>query len=1010
MITEPIINPPSGSNLLQSEIESRGLEIFSKMEQDGSFTHLNVTGRLMDWSMRNEALKVQLFRLVDVLPALDSSREVARHASDYLGDGTVELPNWMQWGVRMAPKVPWLAAFAARKGVEQMARTFILARNGREAIPALRKMRKQPLAFTVDILGETVVSEKEADEYQSRYLELIESLAREAERWAEVEQIDCNDRGKIPRVNISVKISALSSQIQATNPEGALIQISKRLKPLLLAAKERGVFINFDMESMALKELTLELFKRLLDEPELEDYEHVGIALQAYLRNSEEDLDGLIEWARARNRRITIRLIKGAYWDYETIMAQQRNWPAPVFERKAETDANYERLARKMLENEQWIHCAFGTHSVRSMAACMVMADKLGLPQQRYEFQMLHGMAAPIKRALVKMGYRVRDYCPVGEVLPGMSYLVRRLLENTSNEGFLRATFNEGVSPEELLRDPVEIALAGMGDDCAKGIEEENAAVVDRPYKDKGEFQNEPLTDFTIAENRERMRHAIGKVRGEFGREYPLVIDGKEVWTKTEIVSVNPARPQEVVGRVVKGIKAEANAALQSALGAFRDWSRASADERARIIEQAGELMREERFELAALEIFETGKTWMESDADVAEAIDFCNFYAREMRRIAERPYVVPGEANVHHYIPRGIAVVIAPWNFPLAILCGMTTAALVTGNCVIIKPSEQSSVIGARFMDILRRAGVPPGVVNFLPGSGEEVGAYLVNHPQIDLIAFTGSREVGLKIWEAAGKTQPGQKKLKHAICEMGGKNAMIVDSDADLDEAIPAILHSAFGYQGQKCSALSRLIVVKENYERVLSRLIEASRSLTVGLPEEPGTVLGPVIDKESYDRIKAYIEMGKQEAELVFEGEIPEGEGYFIPPTIFANVPPDARIAQEEIFGPVLSVLRAENLDQALAWANDSQYALTGGFFSRSPGNIERVKREMEVGNLYINRGITGAMVARHPFGGFKMSGGGTKAGGRDYLQQFMLPRVVTENTMRRGFAPEEAVMGG
>ncbi len=991
---------------MQREIEARGLEIFARMkgETPGLFSQKNVAGRLMDWSMRNEALKVQLFRFVDVLPTLNSSREIARHAYEYLGGGTGGLPAFVQWGVRLSPKIPWLAAFAARKGVTQMARTFILARNGAEAVPALRKMRSWPLAFTVDILGETAVSEVEAGQYQARYLELIESLAREAKDWPRVEQIDCDDRGDIPRVNISVKVSALNPQILPTDPEGAIERLSDRLRPLLLAAKQRGVFINFDMESTALKDLTFDLFRRLLDEPEFRDYQHVGIALQAYLRHADQDLEGLIKWAKARNRRITIRLIKGAYWDYETVLAQQREWPVPVFQRKAETDANYERLARRMLENEQFINCAFGTHSVRSIAACMVQAERLGLAPANYEFQMLHGMAEPIKRALVKMGYRVRDYCPVGEVLPGMSYLVRRLLENTSNEGFLRATFNEGISPEALLRDPAEAKFEndfktektepdGPRNDC------NNEGDMDNIY-----FKNEPLTDWTDAANRERMQEALKKARTELGRKYPLIIGGKEAWTDQEIVSVNPARPGEVIGRVAKAGRADADAALDSARAAFAQWSKTPVEERARVLERAGELMKEERFELAAWEVFETGKNWMESDGDIAEAIDFCRFYAREMRRIAASRYGVPGEMSVHHYIPRGTALVIAPWNFPLAILCGMTTAAMVAGNTVIMKPSEQSSVVAWRFMDILRRAGAPAGVVNFLPGSGEEVGAYLVNHPQVEMIAFTGSREVGLKIYEIAGQTRPGQKQLKHVVCEMGGKNAMIIDHDADLDEAVPAVLYSAFGYQGQKCSALSRLIVLKDNYDRVLERLVEASRSLEVGLPEDPGTVVGPVIDGAAYERILRYIELGKQEGKLAFEGKAPAGEGYFIPPTIFTGVSPQARIAQEEIFGPVLCVLKAENLDEALAWANGTPYALTGGFFSRSPANIERVRAEMEVGNLYINRGITGAIVARHPFGGFKMSGGGTKAGGRDYLLNFLLPRVVTENTMRRGFAPE------
>jgi RHH-type proline utilization regulon transcriptional repressor/proline dehydrogenase/delta 1-pyrroline-5-carboxylate dehydrogenase len=351
------------------------------------------------------------------------------------------------------------------------------------------------------------------------------------------------------------------------------------------------------------------------------------------------------------------------------------------------------------------------------------------------------------------------------------------------------------------------------------------------------------------------------------------------------------------------------------------------------------------------------------------------------------------------------VGVIIAPWNFPLAILCGMTVAALVSGNTVIIKPAEQSSVIGALFMEMLREAGLPDGVANFLSGTGEEVGSLLVVHPDVDFIAFTGSREVGTQIWQTAGVTHPGQGNLKKVICEMGGKNALIVDTDADLDEAVLGIIHSAFGFQGQKCSALSRLITVRDVHERLLPRLVEAAAALKIGLPDHPNTDVGPVIDQAAKEKIDTYITLGKREHSVAFQAEIPKGlEGYFTPPTIFTDVQPHARLAQEEIFGPVLSVLKACDLDEAIQIANDTPFALTGGLYSRSPQNIARVRGELMAGNLYINRPITGAIVGRHPFGGFKMSGGGTKAGGRDYLLHFTFPRVVTENTLRRGFAPE------
>jgi len=418
------------------------------------------------------------------------------------------------------------------------------------------------------------------------------------------------------------------------------------------------------------------------------------------------------------------------------------------------------------------------------------------------------------------------------------------------------------------------------------------------------------------------------------------------------------------------------------------------------------------RNELSAWEVFEVGKTWSEADADVVEAIDFCRYYANQMRRIGRGRLTqnLPGELSIESYVARGVAAIIAPWNFPLAILCGMTAAALVTGNTVVIKPAEQSSVIGANFMKLLREAGLPDGVANLLPGTGESVGSLLVAHPDVDLVAFTGSREVGTRIWAMAAVTHRDQRNLKKVICEMGGKNAAIIDTDADVDEAVLGIINSAFTYQGQKCSALSRLITVGDVGRRLIPRLTEAVGALKIGLPEHPDTDIGPVIDHLAFGKIQGYLDLGKREHHLACQSEVPkELEGYFIAPAIFTEVDPRSRLAQEEIFGPVLAVLAARDLSTALEIANSTTFALTGGIYSRSPQNIARVRREFQVGNLYINRPITGAIVGRHPFGGFKMSGGGTKAGGTDYLLNFLFPRVVTENTLRHGFAPETESLG-
>jgi len=896
-----------------------------------------------------------------------------------------------------------------RWNVSGMARQFIAGRNPNDVMVTLRKRHAQKIGFTVDLLGEGVVSEAQADEYAARYLDLLDKLARETKSWSD--PLGKNSE-LFPVVNLSVKISALYSQISPADPADAIAHLAPKLRPLVRRAREFGAFINFDMESYAHKNITLELFKTIFTEEEFKNWPHAGIVIQAYLRDSGPDLRDLIEWGRARGTRFAVRLVKGAYWDYETTKSRQNGSHSPVFLQKSESDANFEALTRVLFENESIVTAAFGSHNVRSIAHAQALADELGIDRSRFEFQLLYGMAGPIKRALVEMGYRVREYCPVGELLPGMAYLVRRLLENTSNEGFLRAKFAENVSAEELLRDPRELVkpdganpseLASMA--RTQDQHRKNGASLDIAPDDV--YRNSPLVNFAYKDSQDKMQSALREVRKRFGEKYPLVIGGEKVWTDELTPSVNPSAPDEIVGFGSEAGIPEAERAVKAARAAFAKWSRTPFEERARLLERAAEILERRRYELSAVEVFEVGKPWNEADGDIREAIDFCRFYAHEMRRLGrpELTQQVPGEESYYHYWPRGVAFVIAPWNFPIAILCGMASAAVVTGNTVIMKPSEQSIVCGAMLMQVFEEAGVPPGVLNFLSGHGSVIGAHLVDHKDVDLIAFTGSREVGLRIWQSAGVTRPGQRELKHVICEMGGKNAMIVDADADLGEAIGYSIYSAFGYQGQKCSALSRLILLEENYDSVMERLIPAAASLRVGNPEEPGIMVGPVIDEAAYRRILDYIEIGKKEATLAYQAKEVPPQGYFIPPTIFTDVKPNMRIAREEIFGPVLSVLRVRDLEEALEVANGTDYALTGGFFSRSPANIERVKAQLEAGNVYINRSCTGAIVERHPFGGFKMSGGGTKAGGVDYLLHFVVPRVVTENTSRLGLVPEE-----
>jgi RHH-type transcriptional regulator, proline utilization regulon repressor / proline dehydrogenase / delta 1-pyrroline-5-carboxylate dehydrogenase len=996
---------------IQLEIERLGREIFELIDNDrpspSLFGDKNVTGRLMEWAMRDPVFKTQMFRFVDVLPTLTSPGNVVKHLAEYLSKVKTPASGVLRGALAFGRLLPALPARLIRQNVLAMANIFICGRDGKSAFPNLRRIWGEGVRFTVDILGEAVVSDREADEFAARYGQLLDFLAEGTHSWKVEGPLA---EGEPPFVNVSVKISALCARVRASDPQASIATIINRLKPIVAHADQLGASINLDMEHYGLKELTLELFKKLSNEADLANSRHHGFVIQAYLRDSYADTEKMLNWARREGRQFTVRLVKGAYWDFEKVVAAQMAWDVPVYLSKSETDANYERITRLLLENRTIVYPAFASHNVRSIAHAATYARKLGIRPGDFEFQMLYGMATPIKRALVKLGYRVREYCPIGELMPGMAYLVRRLLENTSNEGFLRANFSANRSITQLLSDPaLQIPERHQAvPRHSSSAEGEYLANVERsPQDQEPHSQNDPPSDFAVASARTKMGQAIDVVRGKLGQGYPLVIGGKEFMGSRQLISINPAQPEQVIGHVALAAIEDVAHAVATARKAFSTWSRTSAEFRSRFLERLAEKMRAARYELAAWEIFEVGKTWSEADADVVEAIDFCTFYAQEMRRlgVGRLTQDVPGEVSIESYLPRGVAAIIAPWNFPLAILCGMTVAALVTGNTVVIKPAEQSSVLGAIFMRLLQEAGIPDGVANLVCGTGEVVGSLLVAHPDVDLIAFTGSREVGTLIWGTAAVTHRDQRNLKKVICEMGGKNAMIVDTDADLDEAVLGIIQSAFSFQGQKCSALSRLITVDDVHKRLIPRLIEAVAALRIGQPDHPNTDIGPLIDHQSLEKVQGYIELGRREHTLAFQAQLPAGlEGYYVAPAIFVAVEPSARLAQEEIFGPVLAVIIAKNLAKAVQIANDTPFALTGGLYSRSPQNIERVRSEFLVGNLYVNRPITGAIVGRHPFGGFKMSGGGTKAGGTDYLLNFMFSRVVTENTLRHGFAPE------
>ncbi len=970
-----------GSEMLDISMNHKSGLLSAKFYQD----------KLMDWSMKDHNFKVQLFRFVDAFPALTTPEMVHDHLVDYLTQPGVKAPPFMDLGLKAGGVAKGMMTKTISSQINNMAKNFIAGTDASDALPMLGKLWKDGIAFSVDLLGEACVSNAEADAYQAKYLDLVENLVGEASSWTQTERLESDHLGVVPRVNVSVKVTSLCANFNPIAPESSINDFMTRATPVLEAAKRNGVLINFDMEQHELKDLTLDTFMHACDTIDFE----AGLAMQAYLKSGVDDAKRIAEWAKRTGRVVTVRLVKGAYWDYETIHAEQEGWPCPVWNEKWQTDQCFEQMVEVFLDacptkpGEGGIKLALGSHNVRSIAAALAGLDKRNLPRKAIELQMLHGMADQLKYAAEKMGLRVREYVPVGEMIPGMAYLVRRLLENTSNESWLKSGFLDKADTSILLADPATKSSGQLPRDLYEIAATRHELSPAHPQVGDGRpFYTEPMRDFAEKDQREAFARTM---------------------KNTQVPTVENDRT------VDQGL-----AMIQSASDAFPAWRDFDPIERSRALSIIADKMIERRDELSAIVCKEARKTWKEADADVCEAIDFCTYYARTAPELFTRNRLGKfiGELDELWYQPKGVAVVISPWNFPLAICCGMTVAALVTGNTVVIKPAEQTPGIAKSLFDIITQAlaeiNAPSGVVHFCPAPGETTGAALVRDPRVSVIAFTGSKAVGLDIIKAAGTTGEDQLHVKRVISEMGGKNAIIIDASADLDEAVLGVRYSSFGFQGQKCSACSRCIVVDPkgpNGQRMklfLERLGESTKTLILGASDDPNADVSQVIDKEAADNIRRFIDSARSEGlnELVGENDfkIPDGIDDLIAPHIFTGATEESTIYKQEIFGPVLAVIHASDYNEAMRLANGHAYKLTGGVFTRKPAHIEQAKREFRVGNLYVNRGCTGALVGRQPFGGFGMSGVGSKAGGPDYLHQFVDPRASAENTMRRGFAPE------
>ncbi len=969
----------------ERNIKKIAREIASAPGNTGVYQLGGVARLVMHQALKDSAFRADLFRLVDVFPTLDDASTITSHAREYLDP---RAPRWMSVGQSVASRTSLgrrVLARTTKSNILEMAHQFILGEEIPEIVSETQKLAKAGFYTTVDLLGEKVITEAESDRYLAHISEVHDHLCR-AHTGSET----------FPAVSVSVKPSALSPLYSPLSRNLAIEEVLAKIAPLAKTAQDAGSLLYLDMEHYDTYELTIEVFEKLAMDPAFSEL-HLGLVLQAYLRQNEEVLTGLLERvAHAPNLlddhgtpRLSIRLVKGAYWDTEFAEAAQESREPPVFTDKADTDLAYERCIGHLLAAADRIYPAFASHNIRTLAAVLATAKEMDRPATSYEFQMLYGMAEPISSTLRDRGARVRIYTPVGELLPGMSYLVRRLLENTSNSSFVRQRFGSKTSIDRLVAPPRPSALIPLPPEFPLG------------------YRHDAPTEYRYRKVMEEQAAALRGVSHDLSRPryLPVVIaDSLEPLTDA-FESVSPTTPDWTLATVSSATKADIDKAISTAKEVGASWGHTPVAKRAEILDKAAQYLRDNRSEIISIEILEAGKPWIEADNDVGEAIDFCHYYARQICALAQASRLdsPPGELNEIHYRPRGITVVIPPWNFPLAIPTGMVVAALAAGNTVMFKPAEQTPLTARYLVNALSWGGLPSGVLAYLPGPGE-VGAALVRHPDVATIAFTGSRPVGTDIMSAATAYEPGQREFKRVIAEMGGKNAIIVDADADLDQAVPGVLYAAFGFSGQKCSACSRVIVHESIRKPFLDRLCAAARLLKVGDPRNPETTVGPVIDVEARDRIMRTIAEGSQVAEMVFQSEIEQLDGYFVPPTIFADPDRSSDLYRQEIFGPVLTVESASSLEDAIARANDTVYALTQGIFSRSPRAIAKAASQARAGNFYVNRAITGAIPGRHPFGGFGQSGVGYKAGGPSYLLQFLHETVVSENLLRQGFSPD------
>ncbi len=983
---------------LESKTHERAEELLAHMR---SYKQ-SIFEKLSDWGLNLTAnfalLRIHMLKFLAILPSLDydkSGVEVKRILLESirrllidsekaknlkrkgqerpLTDSAVVFFNMVFNLSKFTP--PNILTFVVRYLVKLMAKRFIAGESIEKAEQSLKVLYATERDVSLDQLGELVVSNKEADNYCEEVIRLIRGFSLHVDRGAK-------NRAGMNRAYVSIKVSALSNDFKPHAQEYTYGKVAPRLKKILLAAKQEDVFLNIDAEHYDYRDIVFYVYRRvLLETPELQDFAKTGIVLQAYLRDAYVHLQDIISLAKERRINMPVRIVKGAYWDAETIHADAHSFDAPEFLNKEETDIHFRQLIVKILEEGKYLTLAVASHNYLDHCFAMVARETLFPSAPIVEHQCLHMTYEALSNGLSKMGVAVRNYVPVGSLLVGMAYLVRRIMENSSQVGVL--TIMRSHRKTQSVDSPNKVHSSKK----KKGELVRNLTMSELTTA----FFNVAPLRLYVKESRDWMKCSLDRFKENVGGEYPNSFEISGDWH--EIIS--SSGPELIIGKIRFATAKDAAMAVELANESYLNgsWAKANWIVRASVLLKAASVMVARRNDLAALICYEAGKSIPESLADVDEAVDFLNFYAREERRLNKKNPTI---------ISRGVFAVVAPWNFPLAIPCGMATSALVAGNSVVLKSAKHTPLIAQKFVDIMHEAGVPKNVLIHLPGQGSAIGDVLIEHEYISGVVFTGSKEVGMRIAHKLGKRIVENKLFNvsfpaKVITEMGGKNAIIVTANAELDETVSGILYSSFAHSGQKCSAASRVLVDNRVKDRLLERLKEAVNDLEVAEAYKFSTTVNPVICEADKRRLRTEIEAASKEA-LNFGGKVIADRskdnlpGFCVGPAVIElpakrALQPDS-YANKELFGPALHVIGFDDLDEAIKLFNNTEYALTGGIFSQSQDDIDYLVERMEVGNVYVNRSITGARVGIEPFGGFKLSGTGPKAGGTGYLSSFHL----------------------